>query len=431
MILKKEHNVDDVYGVNRDLPLNYVTRQKVDGEFLVHLAQKHNIVVFGSSKQGKTSLRKACLQENDYIVVSSSNKWSISQLHSSILKEVGFKVDVSSTKTLSGQAKINVSGDFKAGIPLIGQTSVKGSAEVDGSVETEITTASLELDPEDPNDIIRALSKVKFEKYVVIEDYHYLPEETQRDFAFALKTFHENSKFCFVIIGVWREKNRLIGFNGDLTERVISVDADAWSPLELREVIASGEALMNISFNNQFKDELIANSYSSVHLVQEACRRVCRNLGILSTQKEHLQVSHDLNAASVIKSIVDDQGGRYMGFLQNISEGFQETIKEMPKWVIFAILKSTLEELNSGLRLVTISKLIKTKHPDGESLNPGNVTQILKTFASLQAKKNVRPIVADYDTQNRALYIVDRGFEIWLGNQDREALLNELGLPAD
>jgi hypothetical protein len=429
--VKTEHNVDDVYGVNRDLPLNYVTRKKVDAEFVVHLAQRHNIVVFGSSKQGKTSLRKACLKESDYIVVSSSNKWSVSQLHASILKQVGFKVDVSSTKTLSGQAKINVSGEFKAGIPLLGQTEIHGNAEIDGSIETETTTASLELDPEDPNDIIRALTKAKFTKYIVIEDYHYLPEETQRDFAFALKTFHENSQYCFVIIGVWREKNRLIGFNGDLTERVISVDADAWSQSELREVIASGEALLNISFDDQFKDQLIENSYSSVHLVQEACRRVCRSLGVFSTQKERRKVSSDKDAATIIKSIVDDQGGRYMGFLQNISEGFQETIKAMPKWVIFAILKSTLEELNSGLRLVTISKLIKTKHPDGESLNPGNVTQILKTFASLQAKKNVRPIVADYDTQNRALYIVDRGFEIWLGNQDRKALLIELGLPAD
>jgi hypothetical protein len=46
------HRLDEVYGVARDLPINYVTRQGVDGEFVASLTRDKHIVVFGSSKQG-------------------------------------------------------------------------------------------------------------------------------------------------------------------------------------------------------------------------------------------------------------------------------------------------------------------------------------------------------------------------------------------
>lgn len=73
------------------------------------------------------------------------------------------------------------------------------------------------------------MNAIKFQKYIVLEDFHYLDIDIQRDFAVVLKAFHEASKFCFIIIGVWLEENRLIVHNGDLTGRVIAIDADKWT----------------------------------------------------------------------------------------------------------------------------------------------------------------------------------------------------------
>src|SRR5690606_27899679 len=81
--------VDDVFGVSRDVPGNYVTREKVDGKLIDSLTRDHHIVIYGSSKQGKTSLRKHCLQPADYITISCQNKWGLPELHSAILKEAG------------------------------------------------------------------------------------------------------------------------------------------------------------------------------------------------------------------------------------------------------------------------------------------------------------------------------------------------------
>lgn len=101
----------------------------------------------------------------------------------------------------------------------------------------------------------------------------------------------------------------------------------------------------------------------------------------------------------------------------------------MPKWVIYALLSCPVDKLESGLRLRQISKIIKSAHPSGGNLNNGNITQILTVASSLQNKKNIRPLVIDYDGTNRNLHVVDKGFLIWLGSQNRERLLEDLGLP--
>jgi hypothetical protein len=70
-----------------------------------------------------------------------------------------------------------------------------------------------------------------------------------------------------------------------------------------------------------------------------------------------------------------------------------------------------------------------TLHPEGQALNVGNLTQALQSAASLQVKKDIKPIVLDYDQTNLKLNVVDRGFLIWLTNQDRKDLLELADLP--
>src|SRR5690606_32736393 len=106
--------VDDVYGVTREIPRNYESRSDVDDEFVDALSRKAHIVSDGSSKQGKTCLRKYCLDHDDYIMVQCSNKWSVGDLHAQVLKESGFEVTRSTTTTVGGKAKIvaKLSGKF-------------------------------------------------------------------------------------------------------------------------------------------------------------------------------------------------------------------------------------------------------------------------------------------------------------------------------
>lgn len=433
------HRLSDVYGISRDLPLNYVPRDSVDGTFVQSLTRDKHIVVYGSSKQGKTSLRKYNLTEQDHVVVTCSNKWTtLGPLHTAILKSAGYKVEQSTTKTAEGTFKITVMLEAKAGIPLLGGVKGSGSGEYDRLRGTDVTTAPLELDPADVNDIIAALKQIEFDDYIVLEDFHYLPDETQRDFAVALKAFHEASSLCFVIVGVWLDQNRLIQHNGDLTGRVIAVNADAWSNEQLLEVIALGERLLNLTFDEDFKNGLVAGCFESVSVVQEACFVVCDEAGVAATLGEPRVMGAGIDPAAVIRAVVDSQSARYNSFIQNFADGFQETELEMYRWLLLPVLHASPEELESGLTYGNIRRMISANHPkrtvttrnpEGE-INPGNVTQALLSTASLQVSKmRIKPIILDYDQSRRRLNVVDRGFLIWLGHQDKTELLAAAGLP--
>jgi hypothetical protein len=418
------HKASDVYGISRDLPLNYVTRKLADDALIENLTRDKHLVIFGSSKQGKTSLRKHCLKETDYIVVHCSNKWQLDEMHSAILKSAGYTLTQSTTKSETGKNKVSAS--FKASVLGVG-IDLGGEKGQDSAEST--VTAPLELDAADVNDIIKALKG--FDRYIILEDFHYLPVETQRDFSVALKAFHEQSKLCFIVVGVWLEEGRLTVYNGDLTGRIFGINADKWNRGELLEVITAGEALLNIRFAETFKNALLDNCLESVFIVQEACYQACRISGIHSTKDKRADLGADLNANKIIKDVVNEQTGRYNSFITQFAAGFQDTALQMYKWLLYPVLTADPKHLEEGLRYREMRDILRAKHPEGQALNLGNLTQALQAAASLQVKKEIKPIVLDYDQTNLRLSVVDRGFLIWLKNQDRKDLLDFAGLPTD
>lgn len=422
MKVEVKHKASEVYGIGRDLPLNYVSRNAVDEVLVNSLTRDKHLVIYGSSKQGKTSLRKHCLQESDYIVVHCSNKWSLGDLHAAILKKAGFEITQSSTRTSSGKNKVVAALKFG-----VFDTGFEASREKGQSVVEATTTSPLELDIEDVNDIIKALRD--FKEYIVLEDFHYLQIETQKDFAVALKAFHEQSRLCFIVVGVWLEESRLTVHNGDLTGRVIGINADKWSKAELGEVIEAGECLLNIRFTDAFKRALLQACLDSVYIVQEACYQACIKQDLHFTQDVQVDVGDGIDVKDIIREVVNQQTGRYNSFITQFSAGFQETTLQMFKWLLYPVLTASAEKLEEGLPYREMRDALRTHHPEGNALNLGNLTQALQATASLQVKKDIKPIVLDYDQTNPRLNVVDRGFLIWIENQDRAELLELADLP--
>jgi hypothetical protein len=416
------HKVSDVYGIGRELPLNYVSRKTVDEVLVSSLTRDKHLVIYGSSKQGKTSLRKHCLIEQDYIVIHCSNKWNLADLHAAILKRAGFEITQSKTRTTTGKNKIVAS--VNASLFGIG---TKASGEIEGTTADSVTTRPLELDPEDVNDIITAMKG--FDKFIVLEDFHYLPIDTQKDFAVALKAFHEQSSLCFMVVGVWLDESRLTVYNGDLTGRVIGINADKWSKKELEDVIEAGEFLLNIRFTTSFKSALLAGCLDSVYVVQEACFQACINKSIHFTQDDSIEIGDDLDVTDIIREVVNQQTGRYNSFITQFAAGFQDTTLQMYKWLLYPILTASKEVLEKGLTYREMREILRAHHPEKAALNLGNLTQALQATASLQVKKDIKPIVIDYDQTNLRLSVVDRGFLIWIENQDKNEMLELADLP--
>jgi len=368
---------------------------------------------------GKTCLRKHCIDNNEKIEIQCNNRWDLSDIHASILKQAGYTITVSEKTAISGSQKIKAK--IRSGIASLGsETRVETNREKE---ERE-----LELDPENVNDIISALDDINFDKYIILEDFHYLPSDAQENFAVSLKAFHEASDLCFIVVGVWLDENRLIVHNGDLAGRVIAVNADKWEEDQLIKVIEKGERLLNVEFTDYFKENLVSNCFNSVYIVQEVCREACKRDGIIETQPEIAKVAQESDPQDLIKFVVDNQSAQYEAFIRRFADGFKDTELEMYKWLLYPILTSDISELENGLHYGEIRKRIQSQHPEGNDLNPGNLTQALQYTASLQVDISVKPIILDYDQTNNRLSVVDRGFLIWLINQEKDDLLERAGL---
>jgi hypothetical protein len=419
-----------VFGVQRDLPLNYVEREHVDTAFREALQHQRHIVIYGSSKQGKSSLRRWALRDRTQVLISCINMRDVEQLHLAILKGAGFTIDeTTTTEGRERKIKVTFGADWPGG--------VKPGFEAEKALTTEgqVTSRALSLDPSDFNEVIAALDSIGLDGLIILEDYHYLDDSTQGDFARLLKAYYDYSQLCFIVIGVWIDEHRLLRYAGDLRERVTPVSADMWTRDQLAEVIEKGEVLLNIEFSADFKEHLLDNCFDSVWVVQQVCNRACLREGVKQEQDEHRKIGSLTLATDLLNDVVASQTARSQAFIDGFSSGPVASQDGTParvyQWITFALLAADPFHLERGLYLEDIKRFTdeyyNLGYMDGTLIRL-NLEQT--TWFQMHILK-ISPMVVDYDRTARRLNVVDREFLIWLRAQNREVLLRDAGMPPD
>lgn len=418
------NRIEDVFGVSRSVPKTYVEREYVDKVLISSLTRKKHIVIHGGSKQGKTSLRKYALEESDCVVVQCQGSKKLRELYSLVLKEAGAEITVSKSKTISGASKVWVKFKAKLAIPFACGIEGEAGAETNKSYSMNSEVQNIEIDISDANDVIRILKDMNFTKFIVLEDFHYLDIDVQKSVAIDLKVFHEKSEISFIVVGVWMEQNRLVLYNGDLTNRVIPINADIWSGEELHSVISAGEALLNIRINDEAVRAIISASHSNVGLVQEICWNLCEESSIFEAQKETKKIGTIEQVDNIVKKMSHDQSGRYRNFINDFSEGYQHTEHELHKWIMAIVICFPIGQLKTGILQTEMYRRICKSHPNKGRLQIANVVQALRNSSRLQQKKHVQPVILDFNANESRLKVVDSGFLLFLEREDTADLLD-------
>ncbi|HGM4930324.1 hypothetical protein [Serratia marcescens] len=402
--------VYEIFQTSRDLPKNYIERPHVDDVFIETLLQKNHIVIYGSSKQGKTSLRKMHVEENDAVVITCLHNWSIGDLQLAILKKVGFSIEDSSSLKKDGSIKLK----FK----------IPGIAEIEtgAGISKENKHKDYAINANDTNDVIDIINSVGFKKHIILEEFHYLPVQTQRDFSITLKAYHELSKVCFIIIGVWLENDRITSDNGDLTGRVKSINADLWTPNDLNKLFIKSEIILNITFDEKFKRNLIAKANGNVFLVQKICLKACQLSNVHFAQENKKTVGTNISLDDEIKEELDMQNARFRRFILEFSKGYGPTDLNLYKWILYALLKVERKVLESSLYEKIIRATIKEAHPHKAKVTTGKLAMALAKSVELQSKNNIKPIIFEYDENKTKIKIVDKYFIMWRDYQELDEL---------
>lgn len=406
------YDLKQVFGTQRNLLLNYVSRTNVDDLLNECIYRKQHVVIFGGSKQGKTCLRKKNLSNDQYILINCQAESTIQSINQQILKLAGFEVTVSKNKTVKGEAKVIAS----TSLPFL----IKGTGEMGGFIESNVTKEPLDIDLSNVNDIQNALNSVGFKKIIVLDDFHYLSFTVQRAFAYQLKVFFDESDIIFIVVGVWLEHNRLTRLNGDLANRVISIDADIWEPESLLTVIKKGEKLLNLEFSDELRDEICEASFDCVHVIQDVCFRICKKLEIYKTVQTQYYISQKMiDVSSIVKDIVQEHDARYLDLVCKLSDCEGQT-NNLYKWIILTIIKEDPGELSNGIPLKNIQRTLSNV-PDFQ-ISFSQLINLLKDIVLFQSNNNITPNILDFNQAKNEICVVDKGFAIWLYYYDKKQL---------
>jgi hypothetical protein len=420
---------NQVYGVSNDLIGTYIERTAVDETFTKGLQKNKHIIVYGASKQGKTSLTNKHLSEKDYVKVNCSPTSSTLDIYNSIARQLDIEIIESKeiTTTVGGEAKIGLKAKIK--IPFFStdaETSAKVSSEKGTGNSYRIIDYNLAL----AQDLSELLRSINFKKRVILENFHYLNEEVQKQLAIDLRIF-EDYNILFIILGIWREKNRLAQFNGDLLDRVIEVPVEPWERADLKKIVETGLPLLNTSFESVV-DYIIDSCFDSVGVFQEICKEACYASGVNETQPTTVSINKD-HVDRAIQKKLGDYSSRHSRCLESLIEqrgsGSQDVPLYIPYYFVKVLLEEPIETIIQGLRRKTLQEKIKEIHHRADDVRPSDMGYFLKNLVASQIAKNISPPIFDFDNSTNSVKIIDSTFYFFIKNCNRGEVIENLVTP--
>ena len=145
----------DVYGNTRKIPLTYFVRNNIDNRFVNDLTRDKHIVLHGGSKQGKSCLRKYHVSDEECIIIQCTRDYSLESLYEQLLRNAEIEYQVSSQTTTKGVHKITAKVGGEGKLPFIAKATGEGGYEYDKENQEQNNLQTLEIDPTEPNDIVR------------------------------------------------------------------------------------------------------------------------------------------------------------------------------------------------------------------------------------------------------------------------------------
>ncbi|KAB7690733.1 AAA family ATPase [Plesiomonas shigelloides] len=430
-------NVEDVFGVSGKQVASYVERVHVDDKFKDALRTDKQIIVYGSSKQGKTALVKKYISYEDNILISLSPKTTLKDIYQSILRKSGVVLKTSYTEGTGDATKVKSKASIQGAVAMVMKGKVDVGIEKNRSTKTDEQFDEIEFNLELPDDVADLIHRVGQKKVIILENFHYLPEELQRTFAYDLRTF-QDLKIRFIILGVWKEANRLAQYNGELQDRVYEIPVEPWLEDDFREIARKGEEILNIRFSTVILEMCIENAFSSVGVFQELLKNTCFESGVMNKQSSSMSLDNVDAFGRAIISKTEEYSGRHLRNLESIACGNGVQIskdKPLPYFLQYYIVMHILEigyrGLNGGITKEALLHGIKQVHHRRDELKGSQLTAVLKGLTELQANKGISPPVIAYDSNSRQLKVVDSTFYFFLKNAQLDDIKDEIICPMD
>lgn len=248
-------SVNDVFNPGSFPEYTYVSRKPLNSSYTYEFRLKQALhttgfltSIIGPSKSGKTVLCEKVIGRDNMISLSGSDFRGASSFWSVVAHKIGFSIE---------QEQV--------------QTNVVSAEQAAGVLES--ATASRREKFFNGKDQIIAIFK-SHDWVLVLDDFHYAPEELQMDIAYQLKDAIRQG-FQAVVVSLPHRADDAIRKNADLSGRLSLINIDPWRKEELTSIAESGFRALDISIAESLVETLALESLTSPQLMQSICLNLC------------------------------------------------------------------------------------------------------------------------------------------------------------
>ena len=376
------------------------------------------------------------LPYEENIVVRLDPNTNLEDIYSSILRQSKIQIEVGGGAETGSQVGVSLGIRAKATILLFGSGEMEAGAELSASKSKETEWKSVPFNLSVAQDVVELLNQVKFNKKIILENFHYLSEDEQRKLAFALRSFEEMG-IVFVILGVWKEKDKLRNYCGDLTDRIVDISVEPWSDEDFYQVAKVGAGYLNLFVAPSVIAECVKSSFGSIGVFQELIKETCVSAAVSECCLRQFVIDDVSHARTAIASKSEQYGATHRRSLELIASGninhSKEKIKvplHLPYYLVRVLLHHG-EALMHGLSRSEITATIQTMHHRPEDVRPSDMSNLLHKLSSLQCKKGINPPIIDYDVGKRRLCAIDSTFFFFLKNCNLGEVAEEMVSPLE
>jgi hypothetical protein len=431
--------LDQVFGVSREPVASYIERESVDNALAAALAETRQIIIYGSSKQGKTSLLLRHIPDNKRVTVHCGPSTTAEDIYRSFLRQRDVEITTERSSGTSRELGTSISARFTAMIPFFGSGAAETKGDVKAGAKEDVKRKTIEFNLANAQDVGELLHQVGGGNvFYVLENFHYLSDEVQHQLAFDLRTFEEMG-LRFVILGVWRERNRLVQYNGDLQDRITEVPVEPWEDSDFQRIVDKGATMLRVTISPRIATRIFEEAHGSVAVVQELLKKICEKADIFESipdSQPQIVLDDLLQLQSAIAEKVGEYAARHIRSLESIAAGSrarrstEETAALfLPYHLVRVMVHRSYNELKDGIERKTLQTLIQEKHNMPDNVRTSDVTGMLLRLGALQSAQKIVPPLFDFDPGTRRVKVVDSTLYFFIDNCDPDDVMAEIPHP--
>lgn len=404
-------NVSEVFKTIGQPTVTYVKRDsgRLERQLRDSLNERGQLcLVTGPSKTGKTTLYREILAERGEVplVVQCDRDLTVDMIWRKALESVNFeRPDGGSTEKVR---RIGGEGELSGDLGWKWLARAAGRIQVSAANDTsEGETRARILAEPGPDLLIPLLKATTFK--LVIEDFHYLPDEVKVTLFQQWKRFVDN-EVSVIILGTTHRAVDIANSNKDLLGRISQIDVGHWSLADLMRICKQGFEHLKKSVSNETARLIATEAAGLPIVVQQVCLHMftSKDLDTVAKARRSNWVPKSAEAKSSLHQVARQKYTQFESYYNTLISGPRESARKYRTYELI-LACFTLDPIKFSLRRREIDQRLGQMGLEAGEVPPA--ASLNSTLGALKAFQERRGFeLLEWRPPEDILYIIEPAF---------------------